>query len=172
MSVATINGLSSLKFLSGLTTGVGIQAGISKVITGLTPQFTAGLSLIQSTVGTLASGNSFNFDIAGSLVKSTVAFASNGLFVNNLGTFTKILDNPLVNNLSQLSNYQFSINQLIPSASTMSVYLEGALKASNIPCVSSLGSYVNGTIDLVQKGQTAVNQITNLTNISVLKGLL
>ena len=57
-------------------------------------------------------------------------------------------------------------------ASNLSVYVDGALKATNIPCVSEVGSYVNGTMNLVQKGETAANQITNLTNINVLKGLL
>jgi len=168
VTASVLGGLSVFNFNSGTSIGGAIQAGLSRVLGTLPSQFTVATRLLHENIGTLASGDYFGLDIAKAGVKNAVALASDGLFVHNGVDFQKIASNVVE---GQWQDWKFSIDNTVPATAKMSAYLGGELIDSAIPC-GQVGGFVEGTMDLAQKGESAASRITNTNLLQVVTGLV
>ena len=73
--------------------------------------------------------------------------------------------------MDSMQNFKFAVHNSIPALANMYISVDNVLEAAGVPC-AQVGTYVNGALDLIQEGKTAIYQVTNLQQISILNGIL
>lgn len=168
VTAGLFNGMSVFNFNTGSLIGGAIQAGITKALGTLPTQLTVAAQLLHEGIGSFASGNYFSLDIAKAGVKNAIALATDGLFVHNGIDFQKIASSVVE---GQWQDWKFSIDNTIPAAATLDAYLGGDLIESAVPC-GQVGSFVDGTLNLIQKGETVASRVTDTKLLQVVTGLI
>ncbi len=114
-------------------------------------------NLYHSALGTLANNDFLQIQFLYADVRLKMAFATDGLFVNDGAT-----DNEVGTNLVETGVWQewtFKVYGTTAATATCDVYLEGSLVASGVDCSATAG-FTNGTVYLIQFGGTTTHRIS------------
>jgi len=168
----TFNGESTFSFDTNTSADTNDQAARTKdigSIEGLGNQVTISSRSYSDAIGTIAGGDYFIIEVERSDLKITIAFASDGLFIHDGGSWIEAGTNLVLQD--QWQEWTFDCDVSVVASATCDIYLNNSLKASGVDA-SFTGSYTDGLIGLKQRGYATDNMITYVDYLKIGDGLV
>lgn len=169
----TYDGKSTFGFFtnnSAAQNGYAFRSKDSGSVDGLGNRIVVSLSLYLNTIGTLANMDYFYISLFRSDWRFRVAFASDGLFIEDNGTYYEVGTNIVQTGVWQ--NWTFDIDlDLAPGNGNpiCDIYLNDILQASNVNC-RRVGNHTDGESYLTLLGYTTDGRVAYLDYYKVGNG--
>ena len=160
-SQVTFDSKSCMKLYSGTTDGVSRR---TKDVGTFGARTVFSYNIYCDSIGLYGTNQELDINAWDGTNRLGIQFCSDGLFIFDGATWNEVGTNLVVQDVWQ--EWKFDCTW----GATVNVYLNGLLVASNVDCSFAEGGYVNGTIEITQRGYTIRDRLSYIDWLKVTDG--